>query len=257
MNKKDIIGKMRFLPLFAIFIFVGCTLMMEGEDELAPEEKGFDEPVTEVTEYGTATYQYQEGVKPVTENVLEYVVESDEDGVVYFLDNIPSKWMPKVGEYLFSGCNPKIPDGLSGKVTNITKENGMYRVELSPATEDEIFKELEFTLDFDYNMPNLDDVPKIDSTMTEEEKAAACYYDWSFFGTDDQIKERYNIKSVKRSKIKRKNNEDETAPEDKEKDSITWDIKWDSRLETKPAPVKKISEYLNKYLNDLIVDMKG
>ena len=32
------------------------------------------------------------------------------------MDNIPEKWVPKEGEYVAGGCNPKIPDGLCHKV---------------------------------------------------------------------------------------------------------------------------------------------
>ena len=78
MTRKDIFGKLRLLPFFATFIIAGCTLMMDEVDEPEPEEVGFDEVATYENEYVTVNYQYQEGVKPVTENVLEYVVESDD-----------------------------------------------------------------------------------------------------------------------------------------------------------------------------------
>lgn len=246
MNKKDILGKMRLLPLFAIFIFAGCTLMMEGEEELAPEEKGFDEPVTEENEYATITYQYQDGVKPVTDNVLDYVVESDDPNFLYFLDNIPSKWVPKVGEYLAGGCNPKIPEGLCNKVVGVTHENGMYKIELAPATEDEVYKELEISVDFDYVVPDMDLVPDIDSTMTEEEKKAAVYDDWSLFGTDEEIKERYGVKNFRRNAIKRKDS-DNITNEDVTETKKTFDFKIDSR----PGKLdKKESKGWSKLIKD-------
>ncbi len=254
MSKKYIFSKMKFLPITALFLFVGCTLMMDDVEELAPEEQGFDEPVTEENEYGTFTYQYQEGVKPVTDNVLEYVVESDDPDVIYFMDNIPNEWVPKVGEYLAGGCNPKIPDGLCNKVVGITHENGMYKIELGPATEDEVYKELIIEADFDYAVPDMDLVPDIDSTMTDEEKAAAVYDDWSLFGTDEEIKERYGVKSVGRNKIK-KASSDDVVNEDKEEDRPMFEFK----IDTRPGNVsnkdkngwnniimKKISEWSKK-----------
>ena len=115
MTRKDIFGKLRLLPFFATFIIAGCTLMMDEVDEPEPEEVGFDEVATYENEYVTVNYQYQEGVKPVTDNVLEYVVESDDPNYLYFMDNIPEKWVPKVGEYLAGGCSPKIPEGLCNR----------------------------------------------------------------------------------------------------------------------------------------------
>jgi len=252
MNKKYIYKSLMLMPLMALFAFVGCTLMMEGDEELSPEEQGFEEPVTEENEYGKFTYQYQDGVKPVTENVLEYVVESDDPNVLYFLDNIPSEWVPKVGEYLAGGCNPKIPDGLCNKVLAITHENGMYKIELGPATEDEVYKELIIEADFDYAVPDMDLVPDIDSTMTDEEKAAAVYDDWSLFGTEEEIKERYGVKSVGRNKIKKAS---DVVNEDKEEDRTLFELKIDTRPGTdsnkdknnwKNIITKKISEWAKK-----------
>ena len=55
-------------------LLAGCTLSMEDyviEEEMS---RGFDEPATEVTDIGTFTYQYQEGVRPITKKVLDYVL---------------------------------------------------------------------------------------------------------------------------------------------------------------------------------------
>lgn len=232
MNKKYKYKSLIFLPLIAVFTFAGCTLMMEGDEELAPEEQGFDEPVTEENEYGKITYQYQDGVKPVTENVLEYIVESDDPNVIYFMDNIPNEWVPKVGEYLAGGCNPKIPEGLCNKVLGITHENGMYKIELGPATEDEVYKELEIELDFDHELPDMDEVPNITEDMTDEEKAKAVYDDWSLFGTDEEIKERYGVKSVGRNKIKKAS---DVVNEDKEETRNIFEFK----IDTRPGNIQK------------------
>ena len=227
MTRKDIFGKLRLLPFFATFIIAGCTLMMDEVDEPEPEEVGFDEVATYEDEYVTVSYQYQDGVQPVTENVLEYVVESDDPSLLYLMDNVPEKWVPKEGEYVAGGCNPKIPDGLCRKVVGVPHENGMYIIELAPATEDEVYKELEYTADFDYNMPSNSSLQEIDSTMTDEEKAAATFYDWSIYnGTnadsvfDDSTSEE----------IKTRANGD-LVVEDKKETNYLVDFHFDTRFE--------------------------
>ena len=260
MTRKDIFGKLRLLPFFATFIIAGCTLMMDEVDEPEPEEVGFDEVATYENEYVTVNYQYQEGVKPVTDNVLEYVVESDDPNYLYFMDNIPEKWVPKVGEYLAGGCSPKIPEGLCNRVVSVTHENGMYIMELAPATEDEVYKELEITADFDYYLPNLDNVPDVDSTMTDEEKAKQVFDDWSIYnGTnaDSAYVETDTLDEENLAEIKSRAPKDPNVEVgDKTEERTLFDIKFDTRGESKAdkGPLQVVRGKLNEWLKTIGLD---
>ena len=159
-------------------LLAGCTLSMEDyviEEEMS---RGFDEPFTEVTDIGTFTYQYQEGVRPITKKVLDYVLGVESDSIVYYVENCPSEWLPKVGGYVSCGCSRKIPNGLCNRVLSVQHQDGHYKVVTTKATTDDVFKQLDIELDFEYQAPNL-----TDSTLTDSlhlERKDSTIIDWAF-----------------------------------------------------------------------------
>lgn len=150
----------------ATMMMVACTLSME--EYVVPEEKqGFDEPVTIENEQGKCTYQYREGVRPITKNVQEYLVRVIDDSVLYFMDSTPKDWLPVAGGYVSASGSRKLPWGLNHRVLSVEKENGMYKVVLTGATRDEVFKEFNCLMEFDYDMPQYLPIDSVEAENTD------------------------------------------------------------------------------------------
>ncbi len=151
---------MKKLPIFSLcsllvlMLLAGCTLMLE-EYAVPEEEKGFDEPVTVENDFGTFTYQYNEGVLPVTQTIQEYITRVEDDSIIYFSSDIPHKWLPVRGSLLAAGCTRTLPNGLNHRVISVDKVGGEYRVVATMASRQDVYKELEINFDYDYQAPDL------------------------------------------------------------------------------------------------------
>jgi hypothetical protein len=150
------------LFILQIILLSACTLSME-EYIVKEEMKGVDEPHTEVTPYGEVTYKYRKNVLPLNGQPQEYIAMMN-DSVIWFMDNIPTKWIPREGQYIAANCSQTIPLGLCSRVLSVTREGGMIRVEYEPADENDVFETLVTRLDFEYILPNLGNLD--DSTAT-------------------------------------------------------------------------------------------
>ena len=130
-----------------------------------PELHGTDEPYTEVSEFGTVTYQYQDGVRPITKSVMEYVVRVESDSIVYYQEGCPEEWLPEVGGYVSCGCCRQIPQGLCSRVLSVEHRDGLIRVVTTRVPTKDVFKTLQVEMDFDYVSPNVPrhDVRRLDS----------------------------------------------------------------------------------------------
>jgi hypothetical protein len=146
-------GTILWVSLLLPLLLSACTLSME-EYLVTEEKKGVDEPYTEVTPYGEVTYQYRKNVLPLNGRPLEYMAMMN-DSVIWFMDNLPSKWMPKEGNYIAANCSRTIPTGIHAKVRSVTRENGMIRVEFQPAPQEEVFEYLTADIDLGYDVPNV------------------------------------------------------------------------------------------------------
>lgn len=139
-------------------LLTSCTLSME-EWAVPEEEKGFEEAETVELEHGTYTYQFKEGVRSITENIQDYIIRVEElkDNCknVYFMDNTPDNYLPKEGDLVASVCTPTIPFGLNHRVTSVKNIGGMYQLTCEPATKDDIYEDLEFTFEDDYEVPEV------------------------------------------------------------------------------------------------------
>ena len=140
--------------LLVLMLLAGCTLMLE-EYAVPEEEKGFDEPVTVENDFGTFTYQYNEGVLPVTQTIQEYITRVEDDSIIYFSSDIPQKWLPVRGSLLAAGCTRTLPNGLNHRVISVDKVGGEYRVVATMASRQDVYKELEINFDYDYQAPDL------------------------------------------------------------------------------------------------------
>ena len=101
MRRQSII---HFILSLIVLVLGSCTLSME-EWVLPEEERGVHEPYTVKNDNIEVTYQYNEDVKPITKNVMEYFVASEADTILYFADNVRKDWIPEVGEIAAMGCN--------------------------------------------------------------------------------------------------------------------------------------------------------
>jgi hypothetical protein len=128
------------------FLLSGCTLSME-EWEMTEEKKGYEEPETVTNDFFTLTYQYKPTTRSLTDTIQSYIVQVDNDSVLYFLDNTPEEWLPKVGGQVVSCCCNKFPTGLMGRVLSVEKEAGLIKVVTTHANLDDIYED--FDLDFD------------------------------------------------------------------------------------------------------------
>lgn len=159
-----------FIFLFLSWLMAGCTLMME-DYSIPEEERGVGEVYTEeIDGVGTISYQYNEGVTPVTSTAQDFIAQVEKDSVIYFYDHIPQKLLPKVGGYVAAGCSRTLPYGLYHLVKSVEHVTGLYKVVLQTATMDDIYAELEIDLDFEYPTPTV----VRDSTSTD-----TIYTDWS------------------------------------------------------------------------------
>ena len=141
--------------LLSALLLSSCELSME-EYVVSEEDKGKEEPCTEVSEYGEVTYQYHDDVTALNGEPQDYIAMMN-DSVIWFMDNLPDKWVPKEGHYIAANCSKTIPLGICSKVRSVTRDAGMIRVEHEPTDEENVFKKLKIRLDFNYVVPGVSD----------------------------------------------------------------------------------------------------
>ena len=154
--QKYIMSKIVRNGLFLSAILLSsCELILE-EYFVSEEDKGKEEPCTEVSEYGEFTYQYHDDVTALNGEPQNYIAMMN-DSVIWFMDNLPDKWVPKEGHYIAANCSKTIPLGICSKVRSVTRDAGMIRVEHEPTDEENVFKILKMRLDFNYIVPGVSD----------------------------------------------------------------------------------------------------
>lgn len=141
--------------LLSALLLSSCELSME-EYVVSEEDKGKEGPCTEVSEYGEITYQYHDDVTALNGEPQNYIAMMN-DSVIWFMDNLPDKWVPKEGHYIAANCSRTIPLGICSKVRSVTRDAGMIRVEHEPTDKENVFKKLEMRLDFNYIVPGVSD----------------------------------------------------------------------------------------------------
>lgn len=215
MRRQSII---HFILSLIVLVLGSCTLSME-EWVLPEEERGVHEPYTVKNDNIEVTYQYNEDVKPITKNVMEYFVASEADTILYFADNVRKDWIPEVGEIAAMGCNMEYPLGYSGRVVQSSKSNGMIRLVTTPVGRDDVFKELKY----DFEAPvNTFDIPE--DWGPEDYLAQA---------DDDSINSPLRVRSVSRASMDDKVYIDYSLVKDECPELYEWQMKkhFPSRLD--------------------------
>ena len=165
--------------LLSALLLSSCELSME-EYVVAEEDKGKEEPYTEVSEYGEFTYQYHDDVTALNGEPQNYIAMMN-DSVIWFMDNLPDKWVPKEGHYIAANCSKTIPLGICSKVRSVTRDAGMIRVEHEPTDEENVFKILKMRLDFNYIVPGVSDFVE---DSTEESRSTPSINRLGFWKND-------------------------------------------------------------------------
>lgn len=142
--------------LLAGFLLSACTLSMEEWLE-TEEEKGYENVDVVENEYYTFQYKYRPNTRSLTEKILQYVANTENDSVLYFLDSMPSEWMPTVGGCVVANCCPQFPRGLVRRVVSVEQFGGMYKVVTVDAELKDAYEVLEFEMDADILTSKLDE----------------------------------------------------------------------------------------------------
>lgn len=156
MRSKLYIIRYTLFILLTTILTTGCVLTMEDYTLIPEEERGVGQPYTYEDSLVTCTYQYREGVKPVTQDWLSYVM-GVQDSTIYVSDNIPEGWLPQVGGHLSAGMSRTFPLGLCHRVISMERKNGLIAITLTEATVDDVFAELNAVVNFEnYHLPNIE-----------------------------------------------------------------------------------------------------
>ena len=215
-----------FLSLLLVSAgIVSCTLMME-DFEVPEAERGVGEPYTEIIpDVGYVTYEYNEGVLPFTSEMLNYIAHVEEDSILYIYDYMPQEKVPKVGQLVAAGCTPTIPHGLNSKVLSVENIGGLLRVVTTTVSQDEVYKELEYEIDFNY-MPDEENLQEMPDSATLDSLGLTAA---DFATTDWNVYEKLTRKKMMHRAGKDDNfDEDEYEKEDNEeglKKSFTIDTR--------------------------------
>ena len=171
------------LALLASLTLASCNLFIEDEEDdlsrgIDLNKKtvytgdGWSEPVTEVGDCYNITYQYQDNVKLLTEEIQSYIVSFEVDalygalGIIDFREDTPEQFLPRIGEMVTSRNTKLMPDGLGAEVIWAGFIDGVYRVCTCAVTLDKIFKKLDG--EYDLSLADIGDVeanPSIESSI--------------------------------------------------------------------------------------------
>ncbi len=145
------------LAIIGILIFAsGCTLMLDepsadGNDD-TPNGDGFTAPRTEQTEFGSVTYQFQDGVRVIDEKYVPYIISCRNDSTlghteILFTKNIPGDLLPRRGELLATTMSQLFQSTLCDEVDAIEASQGGYLMTSHAVSLRKVFKELDFSID--------------------------------------------------------------------------------------------------------------
>lgn len=154
--------KRRFYILWLLAIAVvmnACTLMLDEPEASETEEPevsngdGFSAPKTEVTEFGTTAYQFNDNVRLIDERYRPYLIGAQtdtEEGVTktYFLKSIPADLLPAQGEMLATTLHDIYTGILNDKVDVVENgPNGTIVVTSHLVSLEEVYKVLNFDVE--------------------------------------------------------------------------------------------------------------
>lgn len=134
------------LTLLSLLFVTSCTLSMDEWTE-TEEDKGYDEVETVENDLMQLEYKYKENTRSLTEGIQEYIVQVEADSIIYFTDNIPSDWLPKVGGHVVANCCELFPMGLIARVLSVEPANGMLKVTVTKAEIEDAYEEFNLYID--------------------------------------------------------------------------------------------------------------
>lgn len=160
--KKHLLG-----TLFLFLLFVSCS-KEETESKIEIKEPETEEPGDD----NNNSVVLADNTIQFTQELVNHVSEVTGSNFT-FDSSVEEAKLPKVGQVLLvSEISEKFPNGFLGKVTQITKESGGYKIQTEPASLKEAFKEL--ILDDEIDFVPLEDNPQTRSTFSKDEDGYYC-----------------------------------------------------------------------------------
>lgn len=174
--------KLAFLSISALVmtLLTACTLSME-EYIVPEEEKGFDEPVTVESEYGSITYQFNDSVIFVTDNLQDYLIRVEADTILYFSSTMPRQYQPTKGSKLATGISHKLPYGLNHRVLSVENQGGILRVVTTHTSIEDVYKHLDYSIDANLASPQYNELDSAELAKYGLELRDSVITDWRAF----------------------------------------------------------------------------
>lgn len=163
MKKRINLTAFSCIVMLFVHFLASCSLDMT-DWVTSEEEKGYGDIEEVETPYYNVKYQYKDNTRSLTDNILQYFVNVEEDTVLYFMDNLPSEWTPEVGGQVVCNCCPEFPMGLLGKVLSVERNAGMLKVTTTPCEIADAYEEFDLDMDMDLITSNN---PAMTQTTTE------------------------------------------------------------------------------------------
>lgn len=193
MKKRINISAFTCIVLLFVHFLASCTLDMT-DWVTSEEEKGYGELLEEKTPYYDVKYQYKDNTRSLTDNIREYLVNVEADTILYFMDNMPSEWIPENGGQVVCNCCMDFPMGLIGKVLSVERGGGMIKVTTTPCDIEDAYEDFQLDLDMDVVSTNSEDMQQTTTTTNPATRAGGAggtivhTYDWTMFNltSDDE-----------------------------------------------------------------------
>lgn len=236
----------------AALMTASCTLSTE-EWVIPEEEKGFDEQVTVENEYGTITYQFNDDVIYVTDNLQEYLIRVESDSILYFSSTMPKKYQPKAGMKLATGISHKLPYGLNHRVLSVENQGGILRVVTTHTSIEDVYKHLDYCIDKGISAPDIGNLSAEELEALGYELHDSIIFDWNDYDIAKGLKE-------KRPVITRSEDEDIEEEREVDKSGIEKTTFLDFFIDTRDVSSIKdgvgIASSFRKNVNDAILKTK-
>lgn len=255
---KKIISKTVFFSIVLTFvqIMASCTLDMTDWIE-SEEDRGYGETVKEENDFYSVEYEYKENTRSLTDKIREYLVNVEADSILYFMDNLPSEWIPQAGGQVVCNCCVDFPMGLVSKVLSVEKSGGMIKVVTTPCELEDAYEDFQLDMDMDVissENPEMMQTETFSTSATrsgETAKTVTRTYDWTMFN--------YTSKGEKvrclDGKVTRADDEEDYFNKDMDSDSTkTVEVPIFS-FDENSAPLKQIVEKNKKYVDKASISL--
>lgn len=242
-------------------LLLGCTLSME-EWNLPEEERGFDEPYTEKTPFGDVTYQFNDDVIHLTENLQDnYLLQVESDTILYISADIPKAYRPQKGMKLHAGFGYNFPFALNAEIVSVQDVGGIYKVVTRNISRDDVFKELSYSFDYEGSVDNTLLLQTFDDETLEalgyQRMEDSTLIDWNVFDSVQAAhgSEKAKARIQRRARTRALEVEDKTTIEN----TLSWKFDTDNLLTISSAANADVEWASNsaKAVGTLIHDIKA